>query len=514
MDKTICKHVVVVGAGTAGWLAALRLQKVYPDNKITVIKNDRIGILGAGEGSTPHLVGALSGIGISIFDLIKNTNSTIKTGIKFVNWRGEQDSYFHGFSITEKKQIRSFLPQICKESDSVDDFYLPYLVAKSNKSPWANIPVDTAVSKDYTDSNDFFKDKENGVGFSVHFNAVELATYLEKIAVERDIAVVSDLVEDIDKDEHGYITALQLKDNGELPCDFVIDCTGFHRFVIGKLYKSEWVSLKDHLPMDSAQPFFLPPSNPIHPWTEAIAQDCGWIWKIPLQNRFGCGYVYDSNYITNDEVKTKILEIYPDAELGKKTFSFEAGYYKECVVKNCYAVGLSSGFVEPLEATSIFSFILSMDHFIDYNYLGRVFNRELTQESEGFINATADRINILAAGINLNICNFVQFHYMTDRKDTPFWKEFRSRNKIFNVVYGEMANVRHGDFQEDTFTWAQTFGRESWTVVGAGCGMLDKDNIHVDTNIDLDVFKQTLNEYVDTFVDHGEVIEYGRLNGK
>lgn len=502
------KHVVVVGAGTAGWLAALRIQKNYPDVDITVIKNERIGILGAGEGSTPHLIAALQNVDISIFDLIKNTNATIKTGIKFANWRGKQDSYFHGFDIISKVDIYPYLSQVFAEERNPDDFYLPYLVAKKNKSPWAKIPATTALDRKVTENTDFFNDKETGAGHSVHFDARELAAYLESIAVDRGAKVIVDFVQDIDKDQHNYITALQLEDGGLYPCDFVIDCTGFHRVILGKLYESEWVSLKDYLPMDSAQPFFLPPATPVHPWTEAIAQDCGWIWKIPLQHRFGCGYVYDSNYISNDEVKNKILELYPNAEMGAKTFSFQAGYYAECVVKNCYAVGLSSSFVEPLEATSIFSFILSMDHFMDYNYLGRVFNRELTAESEGFINATADRINSLSVAVNRSICNFVQYHYMTDRDDTPFWKEFRSRNKIFNATYGEMANIRHGDFNEDTLVWGQTFGRESYNIVGAGCGMLDVNNINTVTDIDLDLFKQTIDDYVETFIDHDEMVKH------
>jgi hypothetical protein len=158
--------------------------------------------------------------------------------------------------------------------------------------------------------------------------------------------------------------SLILENNEEQLVDFVFDCSGFHRLLIGKHFNSEWASYKEYLPVDMAVPFFIPIDEEIPPYTEAIAMKYGWMWKIPLQNRYGCGYVFDSSLISEEDAAKEIEEYlgfvpeYPRKNKG--AFKFNAGGYKTPWVKNCIAIGLASNFIEPLEATSIFSSIDSL----------------------------------------------------------------------------------------------------------------------------------------------------------
>ena len=507
------KEIVVVGGGTAGWLAALRMRQAFNYN-ITVVKSSKVGILGAGEGSTPHLIEFLDGLGISVLDLIKNTNATLKNGIDFINWKGDGASYFHGFGIFDQRlsfdgSIDLFKSVIRKEQN-IDEYYLPAVLTNKYKSPFIYTNQFQFIPNDESRAFKFFENTGNRVNYSIHFDATELASYLEKIAIQRGIQVIDDLVQEIVTDDDDYIVQLNLENNGPLGCDFVFDCTGFHRLIIGKKYNSEWVSFKDNLPMKEAQPFFLPPSVNIRPCTEAIAQDAGWIWRIPLQHRYGCGYVYDSRYISNDEVKAKILELYPEAEIGKKTFKFEAGYHKKAAIKNCFAIGLSNGFVEPLEATSIFSFILSMNEFIRKNYMECVLNRDNTEQSKAQLRCIANEVNRINADINICIAHFIQFHYITDRNDSLFWQEFNSTNTLFDNTIAEIKNINDGQITEQQIGSINVFDRESWNVVGNGCGHCNPDNLQYNELYDIVSIKSSIDYYADKFIDHMDVIDYGR----
>ena len=286
------KNIVIVGGGTAGWLAALRMRQAFNYN-ITVVKSSKVGILGAGEGSTPHLIEFLDGLGIGILDLIKNTNATLKNGIDFINWKGDGSSYFHGFRVGDERlnfdDSLDLFKCVIREEENIDDYNLAAVLTNKYKSPFIYNNQFQFIPNDENRSFKFFENTHTRVNYSIHFDATELASYLEKIAIERGVQVIDDLVQEIVTDDDDYIVQLDLENNGLLGCDFVFDCTGFHRLIIGKKYNSEWVSFKDNLPMKEAQPFFLPPSVNIRPCTEAIAQDAGWIWRIPLQHRYGCG---------------------------------------------------------------------------------------------------------------------------------------------------------------------------------------------------------------------------------
>src|SRR6056300_141304 len=291
----------VVGGGTAGWLTALFLNRYYPKSNVTVIESSDIGILGAGEGTTPHFVDFLQELNIDLNYIFKNASATLKNGIKFTNYNGDGKSYFHGFSDNNNLDYT--------HSTTVNNCNSPLLALEKVSAgqnidgiDFSSIISDANLSKF---DNNFNKKGE----FALHFNANYLAKALKEIGLTRGINLMDDIVNEIKTNKDGYINELVMN-NQSLECDFVFDCTGFKRLIIGDFYKSEWKSYKDNLPVNRAIPFFIPirEDEEIPPYTEAIAMKYGWMWKIPTQERYGCGYVYDKNMVSDEDAKKEVDE--------------------------------------------------------------------------------------------------------------------------------------------------------------------------------------------------------------
>lgn len=414
---------VIVGGGTAGWIASIYLRKYFPENSITVIESSEIGILGAGEGTTPHFLEFLNEMDINLFDLIKNTKATFKNGIKFTNWHGDDSYYFHPF--------------VDGYEHSYDDNIIFALDCIANNKPLENICLSNLLSsqnkvKYYIENDSFTK---NNVGIhALHFDARLMANYLKTIAIKRGVNHIDNEVISSVHDEKSFdVKALILKNEEKIDCDFVFDCTGFSRKLIGNVYKQEWVDYKSSLPVDRALPFFIENKTEIiPPYTEAIAMKYGWVWKIPVQGRYGCGYVFDSDYISDEEVIKEIKEKFGDVEIPR-SFSFKAGYYKNTWVNNCVALGLASGFIEPLEATSIWVTIISLRNFLMPGRTGILTGDEYVKKSYN------DNVRM----INEQIKDFIQLHYLTKRNDSPFWKEYKQKNIISerNLKYYDFKNA-------------------------------------------------------------------------
>jgi tryptophan halogenase len=344
---------VIVGGGTAGWLTALYVRKHWPSASVTVIASAEIGILGAGEGTVPSFIDFLEEVNIPVADVIENAKGTIKKGILFTNWQGKGDQYTHSFNVLGPDK------------------------------------------------------------YALHFDASLLAKYFESIAVARDIKLIDGEVVDIHA-TNNTITSIDLKSLPSVSADFVFDCSGFRRLIIGEFYKSPWQSYSDTMPVKRAIPFFLPNNNTNLPdYTESIAMQAGWIWKIPVQGRYGCGYVFDSNQITDEEAKTEIREYLGHDFVSPKIFNFEAGAYKFPWIGNCLAVGLSAGFIEPLEATSIHMQLITL----------KLFKRAFGSVIGSY------KLNSDLNELNSDVVSFLYLHYLTKRNDTEFWAKF-TQNKM------------------------------------------------------------------------------------
>ncbi len=461
------KNIVVVGGGSAGWITALYIKKLYSSFDVTVVESKEIGILGAGEGSTPQIMSFLDNIGVELSDIIKNCDATVKNGIKFTNWNNDGKFFYHPFAVnpnthlslngfqSDLKTSPLVVSSLFKNS-SYSEVDFMEKVSEQNKIPF----VFKNLNKDSLKNNyDILS------AYSIHFNATKFADRLKEIGIERGINVIDSIIKDINLDEKNNVESLTLENNEKVFCDFIFDCSGFHRLIIGKTFNSKWKSYKNFLPVDSAVPFFIEMTEEIPPYTEAIAMKYGWMWKIPLQNRFGCGYVYDSSLISEEQAIKEIEEYlgyeptYPRKNKGG--FSFNAGYYSEPWINNCVAVGLASNFIEPLEATSIWATIVALDRLLSTPEWLFDVNKEIRNE-----------FNKGVEKMNNEIAEFIYFHYMGERKDTEFWKKFSYENAP------EKLKEKIPLWQErlpNTYDTGTYFLYHSWLLIGIGLNIVNKD---------------------------------------
>jgi len=363
------KNIVIVGGGTAGWLSAFFFKKKYPKYSISLIESTSIGILGAGEGGTPNLRSLLiDDFGFDEDEFLEKVNGTKKYGIIFDGWHiNKTHSFVHGFG-----------------HDGLE--------------------------------NDLY---------SYHFNARLFAEYLKDKSIDKGVTHIDDEVLNFVQ-TNNQISKILLKSGNEIKVDFVIDCSGFHRLVIGNLYNSKWNSYEDELLVNSAIPFFInEPTNDIKQRTIAQAIEWGWMWKIPLQNRWGCGYLYNDTIIDDEFIKKEIERLYKDKDIQiNKKIKFNAGSYEDVWVENSIAIGLSSGFLEPLEATSIMTIIFQLKRL----------------PSDIFDYSNKDTYNHKVRKCNYQNMLFLRHHYNCSRTDTMFWKTYQNKKlpKLLESIYSTL----------------------------------------------------------------------------
>jgi tryptophan halogenase len=503
------ENLVVVGGGSAGWLTALILQSYQPSKKITVIESDDIGILGAGEGTVPHFIDVLDKINIPVSDIIKHAKGTLKNGIKFTNWNGDNRDYFHQFgpanglnfkqlnNIYHNKTLLGIIAQLWKDEDLYEINFSGKL-AKKNKVPLSRHNNIDAFRYDPITR---FARHSN---FALHFDARLLAEFLKTVAISRGIIRVEGIVDDFFSDEAGNITSISLESKKDIPCDFVFDCTGFKRLIIGKHFKSTWKSHSDVLPVNTAIPFFIEnETDNIEPYTEAIAMKHGWVWRIPVQGRYGCGYVFDDNYTDIETAKEEIREYFGPDVIFPRTFKFNAGCYEKIWINNCVAVGLASGFIEPLEATSIW---LSTSMLIDlaesFDQLEEMNIDNIDHYNETFLERTDD------------IVDFLCLHYLTQRKDSKFWEEYPTRpfsSRINRLVVKWQSRIPSNiDIRNSMFSL------DSWMSVLVGIQRLKKEHITsyvVANNLQqlieqqYNIFKLNQDHVLESCLDHYEFLK-------
>jgi tryptophan halogenase len=426
------KKISIVGGGTAGWLSALYVKTILSHVEVTVIESEEIGILGAGEGTVPHLINLLDFLNIPVSRLVNDADATIKNGIKFTNWNngGKEDFYYHSFAIYDglwidglnmNEYAHTVLPALVSNvmwGDHVNDIDFVCKISEKNK-----VPFSINYSQNNSNLNPILNYKHLGT-YALHFNANKLAKVLRTIAEERGVLRFEGVVSDYSVDKYKDIKTLIFESGQEISCDFIFDCSGFSRFFMKKL-GATWKSHNEYLPVDSAIPFFLPQDqDAIPPYTESIAMKYGWMWKIPLQSRYGCGYVYDSSLITPEEARKEIVDYLGfEPEFPRKDgFKFSAGYYEQPWINNCISVGLASGFIEPLEATSIWVSVMTLRNALA--------NVEVLSSRDKRV---ADDFNQKFCDINDQVVDFIYFHYMSGRTDTEFWEKFTYNNAPKNV---------------------------------------------------------------------------------
>ena len=464
------KNITILGGGTAGWLTALYVNKTFPNVKITLIESTNIGILGAGEGSVPLLSNILQSLDISLHSFKEHTKSTFKLGVSFENWRGDGEKYIVPFSELKETGLnyKQIVPNNYNSKIGLPDNKSTHILTNLIANGYSLSDDILAGKLSYGNKLPFYKDNNKIIqasSFSFHFDARLTANYLKSIGEKRGINVIDGELESIVENEGGYIKSLNLKNGIVVDSDFFFDCSGFKRLLIGKHYNTEWKSYTEHLSMNSAIPFFLPHDDkPIPQYTKAVAMKSGWLWQIPLQHRWGCGYIFNDAYTNEVEAKKEVEEYLGHEIEIRNLFKFDAGRYEKVWVKNCIAIGLSSGFIEPLEATSI---MLQLMQLMDLDPISLVANSDSIRHE----------YNKTVSIYNDEIADFLYWHYVTDRNDTPFWKEYREKTTTPKRVKDLMEIWKYRtpiDSDVKTTTYKSSFDIEHWIHVAIGNNSIDK----------------------------------------
>lgn len=390
------KKIVIVGGGTTGWVTALYLNKEYKDLDITLIESDSIGIMGVGEGSTVNFHQLLKRLNVDISEFIKETNSTIKLGINFINWKGEGDEYFHNFLDSNGEPASAF-----------------------------------------------------------HFDAGLVVKYFRKLAISNGIKVIEGIVTKVNLKEDNSVDTLELESGQTIDLDYVFDASGFKELILGSIYKPKWISYEPFLKVNEAITFFQDPKGEMETTTTSTAMKYGWMFEIPLQHRTGTGYNYNSNYISAEEAKKEVEEYLGKSIKINKILKYKPGIYENVFVKNCIGVGLSTGFLEPLEATSIMNVISQL-----------LFTDDVFQDNHKIYN---EKVRELYTESML----FVYYHYLTERNDTEFWKEYNSGKLTPVELYkfiDSNYNIKIKDDAElsSLFKYGNSFVLYQWKIINYG----------------------------------------------
>ena len=410
------KDVLIVGGGTAGWLTAAFLAKTMgigpEDNsiRVTLVESKDIGIIGVGEGTFPSIRGTLAAIGIDEATFIHECSATFKQGIKFTDWvrapgTAGNDHYFHPFS----------LPSQRPDGPELMHYWLlgaaPEGVGFAAACTMQKRVADACHAPKRPGDADFM----GPLNYAYHFDAGKFARLLSTHAQALGVKHVLGTVERVQLDEDGAIAAVHTTEHGALTADLYIDCTGFRAALIGEALGSTFHSVNDVLFVDRALAMQVPyerPDAPIPSYTISTAHEAGWTWDIGLHERRGIGYVYSSRY-TDDARAEQVLRNYigPASEqLNPRQLKLNVGYRETHWIKNCVAVGLSGGFLEPLESSGI-GLIETAAYLVSYLF---PFNGDMAPLAKTFNEMMKARYE--------RIVDFVKMHYcLTQRTDNQFW---------------------------------------------------------------------------------------------
>jgi flavin-dependent dehydrogenase len=396
------RRICVVGGGTAGWLAAMMLgdsaQRGGHPCDITVIESSKIGTIGVGEGTTAVFRQMLQHFGLDEAEFLAATGATIKFGIRHRDWRRKGHSY--DGPIDDPHRVAGFddnaldVYQVA-HGESVGETHLFQHLLNANRSPFAVVGGRRVPVGPYH--------------HAFHFDQALAGKWLRSKA--KAIATIDDQVQSVERHaETGNITSLALEGGTRVEADLYIDCTGFRRALIGPM-GAEWVSYRNTLPVNRAIPFWLdiPDGEEIEPCTLAWAQGSGWMWKIPTQGRYGCGYVFSDAHSTPDQAKAEIEGVLGHPIEVRNDIKIDAGRLDRQWTHNCVALGLSSSFLEPLEATSIHGTVVQL------MLLSSVLPNPDDRARTAFNAAAARQVD--------DFRDFIRLHYVSERRDTAFWRD-------------------------------------------------------------------------------------------
>ncbi len=441
------RRVVIAGGGTAGWMAAAALARALGKVvDITLVESEEIGTIGVGEATIPTLMTFHRLLQINEQEFMAATQATVKLGISFENWREAGHKYFHSFGTTGKDHWMAnfvhFWLRGRREgvAGPYDDYCVELLAALEGR--FAHLP-------------------RNGINYAYHLDAGLYARYLRGFSEALGARRVEGRIAAVETDDaSGYITALAMADGSRIEGDLFIDCTGFRAMLIGQALNVGFEDWSHWLPNDRA--FAMPTASvgDAVPYTRSIAGEAGWQWRIPLQHRVGNGIVYSSRHMSDDDAREALLgSVEGEALREPLQIRFRPGKRLKCWHRNCVALGLAAGFVEPLESTTIHMIqrgivrlLQSFPDVIDPRHVA-AYNAQLDDELQ-------------------HVRDFVILHYhVTDRRDTPYWRMLADMDVPASLgdriaLFRETGNVFHAPME--------LFAENSWIQVMMGQGIMPR----------------------------------------
>lgn len=446
--STEVRRVVIAGGGTAGWIAAAALSRQLGSLlEITLIESEQIGIVGVGESTVPPMRVFNKLLGIDEQEFMRACAATFKLGIWFENWRKPGDRYIHPFGRHGKPTW------LC-------EFHHFWLRARELgfSAPLGEYCCEWAAAN----AGKFATSPQSEINFAYHIDAALYARFLRGLAERKGVRRIEGKISEVRKAaDTGYIESLVLESGTVVAGDFFIDCTGFRGLLIEQALHTGFEDWSHWLPCDRAVAVQAESLKPPDPYTSAIAHEAGWRWVIPLQHRVGSGVVYCSRYMSDETARDKLVLSIQDKAIRPPFFlRFQPGRRRRAWNRNCVAFGLASGFIEPLESTSIHMIVSGVTRFMQLFPF------------DGVRQSLVDRYNEEARAEIEHIRDFVVLHYhATERDDTPFWRHCRSME-----IPDSLAR-RMRLFQEAAHAWqadGELFRVDSWVAVMLGQGIVPK----------------------------------------
>jgi tryptophan halogenase len=437
-------RIVVVGGGTAGWMSALALVTGLRGRSVELIESEEIGIVGVGEATFPSIRDYNRLVGIDEADFLRATQGTYKLGIEFRDWRKRGEAYFHTFGdFGQLNGPDALWGQYRRLGDGAPGAFgeqcLPTVMAMQQR----------------------FRAPEAGQGapfkYAYHFDAALYADHLRKLAVARGVRRIEGRIVDVQRRDDGGVRSVRLADGREIAGDLFIDCSGFSSLLLGRTLGEPFVDFSRWLPVDRA--WACPcerSSDALVPYTRATALEGGWAWRIPLQNRTGHGHVFASRYIDEERAREQLLQQLDGKPLAEpRLLRFTTGHRARFWVHNVVALGLSSGFLEPLESTSI---------FLIQSGLGRLM--ELLVSGAPIGAAAIAGYNTGAVRQFARIRDFIVLHYcLTARRDSALWRDMASMELPETLAFRLDAWREHGVLK---LYDEEGFDAHSWLAIHAG----------------------------------------------